>query len=146
MRLSRVQGDIMAQQAPLPVYLSKRIYRYLSNRMQTLRLGFACLTKRLTKRPIPLELRETYLWRDHFKALTRYLPHQYLGPITLFRGPEENTEPYNDPELGWKDIARGELKIIIIPASHHEFVESAELGAQFAEKLKEAQDKIKKQG
>jgi aspartate racemase len=140
-RLSRVQGDIMAQQAPLPVYLSKRIYRYLSNRMQTLRLGFACLAKRLTKRPIPLELREAYLWRGHFKALTRYLPHQYLGSITLFRGPEENTGSYNDPELGWKDIARGELKIIIIPASHHEFVESAELGAQFAENLKEAQDK-----
>ena len=54
--------------------------------------------------------------------------------------------PYNDPELGWKDIARGGLKIIIIPARHHAFVESAELGAQFAEKLKEAQDKVNKSG
>jgi hypothetical protein len=101
-----------------------------------MRLGLT----RLTKRPIPLELREDYLYRSHYKGLKRYLPHQYLGPITLFRGPEGKRWPYNDPELGWKDLARGGLRIIIIPARHHAFVESAELGAQFAEKLKEAQD------
>jgi len=142
MRLSRVQGDIIAQQASLPVYLSKRIYRYLSNRMRTLMFGLY----RLTKRPIPLELRETYLWRSHYKALKRYLPHQYFDPITLFRGPAGTKWPYNEPELGWKDIARGGLRIIIIPAGHHEFVESAELGAQFAENLKEAQDEVNKSG
>lgn len=98
---------------------------------------------RLTKRPIPLELREVYLYRSHNKALKRYLPHQYLGPITLFRGPAGNEWPRNDPEFGWKDIARGGLTIITISARHHAFVESAELGAQFAAELKEAQDKVK---
>jgi amino acid adenylation domain-containing protein len=142
MRLSRVQGDIIAQQVPLPAYLSKRICRYLSNRLRNLRLGFT----RMTKRPIPLELREAYLYRSHYKALKRYLPHRYFGPIILFRGPAGNKWPHNDPELGWKDIARGGLTIIIIPARHHAFVESAELGAQFSENLKEAQDKVNKSG
>ncbi len=140
MRLSRLQGDIMTDRVPLIEYLSKRIYGYLSNKVRGLRVDITSLMKQ----PIPLELRETYLGRSHYKALRCYLPHPYLGPITLFRGPAGDKWPYNDPELGWKDIARGELNIIIIPARHHEFVESAELGVQFAEKLKEAQDKIKK--
>ena len=142
MRLSRVQGDMMAQQAPLLVYLLKRIRRYLRNRMRTLRYGFI----RMTKRPIPLEFREVYLYRSHNKALRCYLPNQYLGPITLFRGLPGTKWPYNDPELGWKDIARGGLKIIVIPARHHAFVESPELGARFAEELREAQDKVNKSG
>ncbi|MEN6317166.1 MAG: amino acid adenylation domain-containing protein [Syntrophaceae bacterium] len=141
MRLTRMQGDIMVRQDSLPVYLTKRIYRYLSNRMRGLRVVFT----HMMKCPIPLELRETYLWQNHYKALRRYRPHPYLGTITLFRGPAGDSWPYNDPELGWKDIAKGELRIIVIPARHHEFVESAELGIQFTEKLKEAQDRIKKQ-
>jgi hypothetical protein len=85
-----------------------------------------------------------YLWQNHYKALRRYRPIPYRGAITLFRGPEGDSWPYNDPELGWKDIAKGELRIIVIPARHHEFVESSELGIQFKEKLREAQDRIKK--
>lgn len=142
MRLSRVQRDIIAQQTPLLVSLSKRIYRYLSNRVRTLRLVFT----RLLTRSVPLELRDTYLYRSHHKGLKRYLPHRYFGPITLFRGPAGERWPYNDPELGWKDVAGGGLRIIIIPAGHYEFVESPQLGAQFAEKLKEAQDEINKSG
>jgi len=81
MRLSRTGGDDLARQTPLFLYLCKRILRYLSNRIRILRCAFF----RLTKRPIPLELRETYLVRSHNKALKRYMPQQYLGPITLFR-------------------------------------------------------------
>ena len=83
MRLSRTRGDDLAQQTPLPLYLSRRICRYVSNTVRTLR----CIFFGLTKRPIPLELREAYLFRSHNKALKRYLPQQYFGPITLFRGP-----------------------------------------------------------
>ncbi len=140
MRINRMQGDIMVRQDSLPVYLAKRIYKYLSNRMRIFRV----VVMHLMRRPIPLELRESYLWRSHYKALRRYQPRQYLGTITLFRGPEGESWPYNDPELGWKDIAKGELRIIVIPARHHEFVESAELGIQFTEKLRDAQDRINK--
>jgi amino acid adenylation domain-containing protein len=136
-RLSRTPGDDLAQQTPLLLYLSKRIFRYLSNRIYTLRCGIS----RLTNRPIPLELRGWNLLRNHNKALNSYIPYQYLGPITLFRGPAGDKWPYNDPELGWKDIARGGVRIITIPAPHLEFMDSPELGAQFAEELRAAQDK-----
>ena len=129
----------VTQKISLPVYLLKRIYRYISNRMRELSCDFF----RLIKKPVPLELRELDLFRNHNKAINNYMPHQYTEDITLFRGPVGNEWPYNDPELGWKDIARGSIKVVIIPASHYEFVESAELGAQFAASLKEAQDKIK---
>jgi hypothetical protein len=99
----------------------------------------------LSKQPVPLELRELDLFRKHNKAINSYEPHPYPGPVILFRGPVGTDWPYNDPELGWKDFARGTLKTVIIPAGHHEFVESVELGAQFAASLKEAQDGINKQ-
>jgi surfactin family lipopeptide synthetase C len=73
-RLSRTSGDTLTQQTPLPLYLSKRIFGFLSNRMRILRCGFF----RLTKRPIPLELRERYLLRNHNKGLNAYMPHHYL--------------------------------------------------------------------
>ncbi|HET6364287.1 MAG TPA: amino acid adenylation domain-containing protein [Nitrospirota bacterium] len=135
-RLSGVQGEAQSQQIPLPLFLPKRIGRYLSNRLRTLRLGFF----RLAKRPIPLELREEYLFRSHNTILKRYIPHPYPGPITLFRGPAGNRWPHNDPELGWKNVARGGLKIITIPVSHHEFMDPPELGSQCAKELKAAQD------
>ncbi|MEN6350336.1 MAG: amino acid adenylation domain-containing protein [Syntrophomonas sp.] len=140
-RIFRATDDDATQQTFLPIYFLKRLYVYLSNRMRTLYCDFF----RLTKRPIPLELRDWDLYRKHNKAINSYVPQQYPGPVTLFRGPEGNDWPYNDPELGWKDLVKGGLRIIIVPARHHEFVESAELGAQFAENLQKAQDDIKKQ-
>jgi len=130
----------VTQKISLPFYLLKRIYRYISNRMRELSCDFF----RLIKKPVPLELRELDLFRNHNKAINNYMPHQYTGDIILFRGPVGNEWPYNDLELGWKNLVKGELRIIIIPARHYEFVESAELGTQFAASLKEAQDKIKK--
>ncbi|MEN6373144.1 MAG: amino acid adenylation domain-containing protein, partial [Smithella sp.] len=141
-RIFHALDDDVTQKTFLPVYFMKRLYLYLSNSMRRL----CCDFFRLVKHPIPLELRDWDLYRNHNKAINNYVPHQYPGSITLFRGPEGNEWPYNDPELGWKDLVKGELKVIIIPAGHYEFVESAELGAQFAENLKEAQDNMKKQG
>lgn len=140
-RLSHKQNGELAQRMPLPIHLLKKVFQYLSNRMRVL----GCVFFQLIQRPVPLELRETSLVRNHNKALVGYIPKPYPCPIILFRGPSGNEWPYSDPELGWKDIARGGLKIIIIPAGHNEFVESAELGAQFAENLKKAQEKSKKQ-
>ena len=87
-----------------------------------------------------MELREGYLYRCHYKCIDHYIPNHYLDPITLFRGPAGNMWPYNDPELGWKDIAMGGLKIIIIPASHLDFMDSQVLGVQFAQELRAAQE------
>jgi len=142
MRVSRTQFDVLAQQNPLPLYILKRIHRYLTNRVGTLRIGFF----RLTKRPVPLELREWYLLRGHNKAINSYMPQPYLGHLTLFRGPAGDEWPYNEPELGWKDIARGRLKIIINPASHLDFMDTPELGVQFANELRAAQDKAQRSG
>ncbi len=140
-RVFHTLADDAANKISLPVYFFKRVCRYMSNRMRELSCGLF----RLAKRPVPLELRELDLFRKHNKAINSYEPHPYPGPVILFRGPVGTDWPYNDPELGWKDLARGSLKTVIIPAGHHEFVESVELGAQFAASLKEAQDGIKKQ-
>jgi len=141
-RVSRgLKDDGVIKKIPLPIYFFKRVSRYMANRMREL----SCDLFRLSKRPVPLELRELDLFRNHNKAINSYEPHPYPGPVTLFRGPVGTDWPYNDPELGWKNLVRGTLKTVIIPAGHHEFVESAELGAQFAASLKEAQDGINKQ-
>jgi surfactin family lipopeptide synthetase C len=140
-RLS-LNGGGLAQKTPLLLYFSKRLFQYFTNRVRNLRCSFF----RLTKRPIPLELRERELLKYHNKCLISYMPHPYLGPITLFRGPAGNAWPYNDPELGWKDIAKGELKTIIIDAHHLEFMEPPELGVQFAEELRLMQDKVQCSG
>jgi thioesterase domain-containing protein/acyl carrier protein len=128
--------DDQTQQITLLLYLLKRTTRFLANRISILK----CALCSLSSHQIPLELREVYLTRCHDKAIKSYVPHQYLGPITLFRGPSGNEWPHSDPELGWKNIAKGVFKIIPIPAGHHEFVESVELGNKFAEELKSAQE------
>ena len=133
-RLSK-QGERDIQ-TPLAFYIWHRIRRYLSNRMRNLQIGFF----RLMKRPIPLALRERHLMVNHNKAIDSYIPRPYQDSITLFRAPAGNDWPYNDPKLGWGDIARGALKTIIIDAHHLDFMEPPELGIHFAEELRLAQD------
>ena len=132
--------DAWAQRTHLPLCLSKPIYRSL-RAVRDLAVLSICGSFRVMGRPIPNELRSPYMRRKHIKILERYIPHQYSGPITLFRAPAGNEWPHNDPsELGWKAIAKGGLRIRIILATHDAFVESAELGVQLAKELKEAQD------
>jgi len=125
----------------LPLYLYKKICNSirvrLHNTMRLTRYVFC----RLTNSPLPLVLRAWYLTRSHIRIMKRYIVHPYHNSsIALFRGPVTHEFPYNDPELGWKDIARGGLKIIIINALHREFLESPELHAQFARELRTAQN------
>jgi aspartate racemase len=137
MRLAGIKAEAKSNNTSLPLFLSKRIARYFSNRIRKFRLRIF----RLTDRPIPLELRDEYLFTNHNTILKSYVPQPYHGPITLFRGPAEDRWPYNDPELGWKNISKGGLKTIIIHAHHLEFMEPPELGIRFANELREAQDR-----
>jgi amino acid adenylation domain-containing protein len=140
-RLSR-KRDVEAGQSSLALYLPIRMARYLSNRLRTLRCGLF----QLMRRPIPLELREWHVLINHNKGLNLYIPHPYLGPVVLFRGPAQNRWPYNDPELGWKGVIEGDLKIIIVDAPHLEFMEPPELGILLAKELKTAQDRAQVSG
>jgi thioesterase domain-containing protein/acyl carrier protein len=134
-RLSGIKGEALSKKTPLSLHFAKRIGRYFSNRTRTMRVNFF----RMMQRPIPLELRDEYLFRSHNAILKQYQPRPYLGPIILFRGPAGDRWPYNDPELGWKDLARGGLKIYIIDAHHLDFMEPPELGIQLAQELGAAQ-------
>lgn len=135
MRLTGIQGEARSKKIALPLFLPKRIGRYLSNNIRRFRLKLF----RLTDRTIPLELRAEYLFTNHNTILKSYEPEPYHGPVTLFRGPAADRWPYNDPELGWRDVAKGGLKTIIIHAHHLEFMEPPELGRQLAEELLSAQ-------
>ncbi len=140
-RLSRTFEDGQTRKIPIPLYIVKRIRRYLTNRIGILQCGFFTLIKH----PIPLELREGYMLRKHNKAINGYRPMPYAEAISLFRGATENEWPYNDPELGWKGTATGGLKIINIDAHHLDFMDSPDLGRLFAAEVKSAQDKILKE-
>jgi thioesterase domain-containing protein len=135
LRMEEIRAEAQGRRIPLPLYLLKRSGRYLGNRLRRLRVG-AC---RLADRPIPLELRAEYLFISHNTILKQYVPQPYSGPVTLFRGPVGERWPYSDPQLGWKEIARGGLKIFIIDAHHLEFMEPVELGIQLAHELRTAQ-------
>ena len=149
-RVSRTSQDYRIRQVPLPVYVCKRIGlylsrrtgRYLSNKIVTLR----CDLFRLVKRPVPLLLRDKYLVSTHMEALDHYIPESYHSPITLFRLPEGNEWPYDDPKLGWQEIAKGGLRTIIIDSSNHNFMDSQEFGVHFAEELRAAQHKVQESG
>jgi thioesterase domain-containing protein len=54
------------------------------------------------------------------KALREYRPMPSPVPITLFRaGVPLMSHLAMDPTLGWKDLAKGEVQVRIVPGDHH---------------------------
>lgn len=51
-------------------------------------------------------------------AVKNYVPRSYGGCVTLFRSRRQRTVSSHDPEMGWGQLARGGLKVVVIPDDH----------------------------
>jgi amino acid adenylation domain-containing protein len=65
-------------------------------------------------RPLPEEVREEYFLRLHAEAERAYEPEPYPEDLLIFSG--ENL--YEDPELGWGELAKGGIRAYAVPGNH----------------------------
>jgi hypothetical protein len=65
-------------------------------------------------RPLPERLREEYFLNLHAKAERAYEPRRYPGDLLIFHG----EGLYEDPELGWGELAAGEIQAFAVPGDH----------------------------
>lgn len=62
------------------------------------------------------------------EALRSYQPQPWNGPILLFSGTEGFGPQFNEPELGWRELAPDTLQVVAVPGDHHAVMVGA--GAQ----------------
>ena len=65
-------------------------------------------------KPIPERLRERYFLRLHGWAERAYKPQPYPGALVTFYG----ERLYEDPSLGWGDLALGGVTAYAVPGDH----------------------------
>jgi amino acid adenylation domain-containing protein len=58
------------------------------------------------------------LLQHHFHAVLEYQPKAYPGRITLLRARAQSISRMEGSDLGWKELAGGELEVIRIPGTH----------------------------
>jgi amino acid adenylation domain-containing protein/FkbH-like protein len=63
------------------------------------------------------------LWETHIRAQLRYNPQSFPGKVHLFRSPGHPIWCSYDPQYGWGELARGGVKITIVPAGHEKILE-----------------------
>ena len=66
------------------------------------------------RRPLPERLREQFFFDLHFDAERGYEPLPYAGDLLVFYG----EDLYEDPELGWGELARGGIATYAVPGHH----------------------------
>jgi thioesterase domain-containing protein len=119
------------------MYFKKRFGETVSRRSKRLLFRCSALWAKLYTnghQKMPPTLLEDI---NDFAALV-YRPQRYVGRIHLFR-PERGYSIYEDPEMGWKDLAEGGIDVITIPVNTGGmFVEP--YVALVAEKLRDAFD------
>jgi acyl transferase domain-containing protein/thioesterase domain-containing protein len=93
---------------------------------------------KMAKRPIPHDLRYSYLQRINLKTWYSCRPETYSGCITLFRAYNDAEKNNYDPKHGWDGLA-AEIEVIEIPGDHETFIEVPEVGEKFKEMLLQAQ-------
>jgi thioesterase domain-containing protein len=89
----------------------RRAFLYHSGR-RLLRLQARVALRR--GKPVPERLREEYFLRIHGLAERAYEPVDYPGEILTFSG----EGLYEDPALGWAELARGGIKAYAVPGDH----------------------------
>jgi thioesterase domain-containing protein len=65
-------------------------------------------------RPLPEPARESYFLQLHSEAERAYEPQPYPGEILTFYG----ERLYQDPALGWGDLALGGVRSYPVPGEH----------------------------
>ncbi|MGI4823003.1 MAG: amino acid adenylation domain-containing protein [Janthinobacterium lividum] len=57
--------------------------------------------------------------RANDEALRTYQPQPWDGPLLLFCGTDGFASQFNDPELGWRELAPNTLEVVAVPGDHH---------------------------
>ncbi len=83
---------------------------YTSRRIRRLQTRYALARAR----PLPESLREEYFLRLHGQAERAYEPKPFPAPIMTFYG----EGLYEDPALGWRDLADGGIVTHAVPGEH----------------------------
>jgi len=75
-------------------------------------------------------------------AVKNYVPRPYSGCVTLFRSRRQRTVSSHDPEMGWGQLARGGLKVVVIPGDHGDLLDEPFVGV-LATKLQACLDEAR---
>ncbi|HEX3693503.1 MAG TPA: non-ribosomal peptide synthetase, partial [Solirubrobacteraceae bacterium] len=93
-----------------PRRLFKAFAWHAGGRIDQLRVRLALARSR----PIPERTREQFFFGLHARAERAYTPSPYPGELTVFHG----EGLYEDPELGWGELARGGVQALAVPGEH----------------------------
>jgi len=75
-------------------------------------------------------------------AVKNYVPRPYGGCVTLFRSRRQHTVSSHDSEMGWGRLARGGLKVVVIPGDHGDLLDEPFVGV-LAPKLQACLDEAR---
>jgi aspartate racemase len=87
------------------------------------------------------ELRSATAKARH-KSQRNYVPQQYRGSMTLFRASLQPLFQWHEPEMGWRKLVLGDLRVIDVPGDHFTAIMGSQvemLGRQLRECLIQAQ-------
>lgn len=105
-------------------YLLGGVGRRLGRVAHSLGEGLEISLHRARGSPVPHELRDAWLTRSFFRAVSRYQPRPYDGKLTLFRA--STVHPMLEhvgAELGWTGLARAGIESHAVPGDHETLVE-----------------------
>lgn len=108
------------------------------------RLGIRSLRKTrrwLEWQILPPALREAR--RQGRKALQRYAPRPYSGPVTLFRAANQPPGAVEDPTNGFSGLAVGPFEVVVVPGFHAAIVREPQVRG-LAQRLNESMEKLRK--
>jgi len=63
------------------------------------------------------------LWQSHIRALMRFHPQPYAGPVHLFRSPGHPLWCSFEPDYGWGELTRQGVVISVIRGTHEKILE-----------------------
>jgi thioesterase domain-containing protein len=95
------------------------------------------MRREIDRIPQHLQLRALH----HREALARYMPSPFDGRVTLFRTRGHRLLSSQDAKMGWSELARGGVEVILIPGNHVSMMRSPlveRLGAELEAHLSTA--------
>ncbi len=63
---------------------------------------------------------------SNLRARAVYRPRPYGGQITVFAAGRRVPDPYHDPYLGWGVVAKGGIKLYVLPGNHETIAQDEE--------------------
>ena len=117
-------------------YLLQRAALFVQREYAFANARIRIFSSRVSKRPIPHEIRNIWLTWAFFRAESRYRPRPYAGRLTLLRPIEDAmSERDGGPEFGWASLASDGVDVREVPGNHETIVKQPHASA-VAEQLK----------